>query len=99
MILENFVVSGFDSKVTAAFAKRQLDVLNSVALCLVVSLGHRRGLFDVLRDTASLLPSPRKLEPEQDCRNAKCAEWFRAMGETLRKNTSVKGGLIPWRDF
>ena len=49
IVPESLVDPAFDSKVTAAFAKRQLDVLNSVALCLVVSLGHRKGLFDVLR--------------------------------------------------
>ncbi len=46
---ETQIDSAFDSKVAQAFAGRLLNVLNSGALCLMVSVGHRAGLFDVLR--------------------------------------------------
>lgn len=39
----------FDSERAAAFAGRMLETLNHGALCLMLSIGHRTGLFDVLR--------------------------------------------------
>jgi hypothetical protein len=39
----------FDPTKAEAFAKRFLTVINDGALCLMVSIGHRAGLFDVLR--------------------------------------------------
>jgi len=58
MIPETFVDSVFDSKVTEAFAKRLLDILNggylmSCAYCL--------------------LPRPRRLRSRQVCSGAACA--------------------------
>ena len=40
----------FDSKKAEAFAGRLLSALNDGALCLMASIGHRTGLFDVMRD-------------------------------------------------
>src|SRR5262245_54197605 len=39
----------FDPAKAEAFADRLLMALNNGALCLMVSVGHRTGLFDVLR--------------------------------------------------
>jgi ubiquinone/menaquinone biosynthesis C-methylase UbiE len=39
----------FDAAKAEAFAERFLTALNHGALCLMVSVGHRTGLFDVLR--------------------------------------------------
>jgi ubiquinone/menaquinone biosynthesis C-methylase UbiE len=39
----------FDPAKAEAFAERLLMALNHGALCLMVSIGHRTGLFDVLR--------------------------------------------------
>src|SRR5262249_60283328 len=39
----------FDPAKTEAFAERFLMALNNGALCLMVSVGHRTGLFDILR--------------------------------------------------
>src|SRR5690606_9808941 len=36
----------------AAFSERLLSTLNSGALCLMVSIGHRTGLFDTLSTMA-----------------------------------------------
>jgi len=44
----NFASSGFDRAKADAFAGKMLDVLNHGALCLMVSVGHRTGLFDVM---------------------------------------------------
>jgi ubiquinone/menaquinone biosynthesis C-methylase UbiE len=35
-----------------AFAERLMAVFNEGALCLMISIGHRTGLFDVMRDMA-----------------------------------------------
>ena len=40
----------FDRERAAAFASRLLGALNDGALCLMVSIGHRTGLFDALRE-------------------------------------------------
>ena len=40
----------FDSTMAEAFAARLLSALNEGALCLMLSIGHRSGLFDALRD-------------------------------------------------
>jgi SAM-dependent methyltransferase len=40
----------FDRAKAEAFAGRMLDSLNHGGLCLMVSIGHRTGLFDVMRD-------------------------------------------------
>jgi ubiquinone/menaquinone biosynthesis C-methylase UbiE len=40
----------FDTKKAEAFAGRLLSALNDGALCLMVSIGHRTGLFDAMRD-------------------------------------------------
>jgi ubiquinone/menaquinone biosynthesis C-methylase UbiE len=40
--------SDFDSAKSQAFAGRFLGALNSAALCLMASVGHRTGLFDVM---------------------------------------------------
>ncbi len=42
------VQSDFDAVKAQSFAERFLSALNSGALCLMASVGHRTGLFDVL---------------------------------------------------
>jgi ubiquinone/menaquinone biosynthesis C-methylase UbiE len=42
----------FDSVKAGAFAERLLGTLNQGALCLMISVGHRTGLFDALRESA-----------------------------------------------
>lgn len=41
--------SAFDSAKAEAFSGRLLTALNNGALCLMTSIGHRTGLFDVIR--------------------------------------------------
>src|SRR5262245_53580352 len=40
--------SNFDREKAEAFAGKVLTALNDGALCLMVSIGHRTGLFDVM---------------------------------------------------
>jgi 2-polyprenyl-3-methyl-5-hydroxy-6-metoxy-1,4-benzoquinol methylase len=42
--------SNFDSAKAEAFAARIVTALNNGALCLMMSIGHRTGLLDVLRE-------------------------------------------------
>ena len=44
------VASDFDSKKAETFAENLLASLNHAAFCLMASIGHRTGLFDVMRD-------------------------------------------------
>ena len=43
----------FDSNKASAFAERLLTILNHGALCLMISVGHRTGLFDTMRKMTS----------------------------------------------
>ena len=42
----------FDPATAQQFADRLLAILNHGALCLMISVGHRTGLFDVMRELA-----------------------------------------------
>lgn len=42
----------FDVQRAEAFGERMVDTLNAGALALMISIGHRTGLFDSLNDTA-----------------------------------------------
>lgn len=44
--------AGFDAARAGAFAGRILGALNDGSLCLMISLGHRSGLFDAMRGMA-----------------------------------------------
>jgi ubiquinone/menaquinone biosynthesis C-methylase UbiE len=43
-------ISPYDSAKASAFADRLLTVLNHGGLCLMVSVGHRTGLFDAMKE-------------------------------------------------
>jgi 2-polyprenyl-3-methyl-5-hydroxy-6-metoxy-1,4-benzoquinol methylase len=43
------VTMSFDADRAAAFARKILDLLNHASLALMVSIGHRTGLFDAMR--------------------------------------------------
>ena len=48
---------GFDSERAERFAEQMLGALNGAALGLMTSVGHRTGLFDVMRDLAPAGPT------------------------------------------
>jgi SAM-dependent methyltransferase len=66
-----------------AFAERMLDVLNSGALALAISIGHRTGLFDVM----GLMPpsSSESIAEEAGLDERYVREWLGAM---------VTGGIV-----
>ena len=45
--------STYDETRAEAFAERMLDMLNSGALMVMASVGHRAGLFDALAETGA----------------------------------------------
>src|ERR687893_2574148 len=67
----------FDQKRAEAFAERLMDVLNSGALALMTSIGHRTGLFDVM---AGLPPSTsEQIASAADLNERYVREWLAAM--------------------
>ena len=48
------VTRTFDQQRAEAFSGRLLGVFNDAALCLMMSIGHRAGLFDAMRDQPPL---------------------------------------------
>lgn len=69
--------SEFDSHRAEAFAEEMLGVLNGGALALMLSLGHRAGLFDVM---AALPPStPEVVAEEAGLHPRYVREWLAAM--------------------
>ena len=45
--------TAYDSDRAEAFAGRMLDTLNSAAVAVMISVGHRTGLFDALAETSA----------------------------------------------
>lgn len=45
--------TSFDSERASAFARRMTDILNHAAVALMISIGHRTGLFDVMAQLES----------------------------------------------
>jgi ubiquinone/menaquinone biosynthesis C-methylase UbiE len=71
------VESSFDSDKAGSFAERLLATLNQGALCLMISIGHRTGLFDTMRDlppaTSAAIAAQAKLNERY------VREWLGAM--------------------
>jgi len=73
----NSVHADFDPAKAEAFAGRFLTALNNGALCLMVSVGHRTGLFDVM----STLPpaTSEEIAARTDLNERYVREWLGAM--------------------
>jgi 2-polyprenyl-3-methyl-5-hydroxy-6-metoxy-1,4-benzoquinol methylase len=75
--------SQFDKTKAEAFAGKVLTALNDAALCLMVSVGHRTGLFDVM---CKLPPATSKeIAARAELNERYVREWLGAM---------VTGGII-----
>ncbi|MBN1294160.1 MAG: class I SAM-dependent methyltransferase [Candidatus Latescibacteria bacterium] len=73
----------FDEKKNEAFADRMINILNSGALSLMISIGHRSGLFDAMR---ALPPSTSKrIADSTGLQERYVHEWLGAL---------VTGGII-----
>jgi len=75
--------AAFDAAKGEAFANRFLSVLNHGSLCMMVSVGHRTGLFDAMRD----LPPSTSVEiaAKAGLNERYVREWLGAM---------VTGGIV-----
>ncbi len=81
------VDSAFDSKVKEAFAERLPDLLNSGALCLMVSQGRVTGSFDILR-----VPPPatsEEIAARAGLQERSLREQLRPIGERFRGGISI----------
>ena len=66
-----------DQAAAQAFAGRLLKILNSGMLCLMVSVGHRTGLFDALADGSARTSA--QLAERAGLRERYVREWLGAM--------------------
>ncbi len=79
------MTNSFDSEKADSFADKMMVVLNGGALALMISLGHRTGLFDVM---AELPPSTsQQISDAADLNERYVREWLGAM---------VTGGIIEY---
>src|SRR5262249_60053032 len=88
----------FDPAKTEAFAERFLMALNNGALCLMVSVGHRTGLFDVLR---TLPPATsREIATRAGLHERYVREWLGAMvtAGVVEADPATKHFIFPAED-
>jgi 2-polyprenyl-3-methyl-5-hydroxy-6-metoxy-1,4-benzoquinol methylase len=78
-----------------AFAARMLEVLNSGALALVVSIGHRSGLFDVMARTGPATSAQIAASAGQNERYVR--EWLGAMvaGRIVEYDARTRAYHLP----
>ena len=67
----------FDEARAEAFADQLLNTLNNGAVCLMTSLGHRSGLFDVMRDIPP--GTSQQVADKADLNERYVREWLGAM--------------------
>lgn len=75
----------FDTRRADAFAERMLGILNGGALALMLSIGHRAGLFDAMRQLDSA--SSAAIAEEAGLQERYVREWLGAM---------VTGALVEY---
>jgi ubiquinone/menaquinone biosynthesis C-methylase UbiE len=89
------MIATFDSAKASAFAERLLTTLNDGALCLMISVGHRTGLLDAMRD---LEPSTSaEIATKAGLNERYVREWLGAMvtGRIVDVDASTKRFLLP----
>jgi 2-polyprenyl-3-methyl-5-hydroxy-6-metoxy-1,4-benzoquinol methylase len=69
--------AGFDKERADAFAGRLLAALNDASMCLMISVGHRTGLFDVMRGLPPATPDELARKAGLDERYVR--EWLGAL--------------------
>jgi 2-polyprenyl-3-methyl-5-hydroxy-6-metoxy-1,4-benzoquinol methylase len=87
--------SNLNEKKAEAFADSLVNVLNSGALCLMLSIGHRTGLFDVM---SKLPPSTSdKIAEEAGLNERYVREWLGAMvtSGVVEYNPNTKHFILP----
>jgi 2-polyprenyl-3-methyl-5-hydroxy-6-metoxy-1,4-benzoquinol methylase len=88
-------VSPPDEARVAEFSERLVDVLNSGALSLMISIGHRTRLFDVLADLPPA--TSHKIAKQADLNERYVREWLGAMvtGRIVNYNPSDETYELP----
>ena len=84
-----------DSAKAGAFAERLLATLNHGALCLMISVGHRTGLFDAMREMAPATAAEIAAKAELNQRYVR--EWLGAMvtGRIIEVDPSTGRFRLP----
>ncbi|MGE5219194.1 MAG: class I SAM-dependent methyltransferase [Chloroflexota bacterium] len=82
-------IANYDAAKAGAFAERLLGTLNHGALCLMISVGHRTGLFDVMKDLAPTTPA--ELAAESGFNERYVREWLGAMTTGRIVETDARG--------
>jgi 2-polyprenyl-3-methyl-5-hydroxy-6-metoxy-1,4-benzoquinol methylase len=82
---ESDAQSQFDEGKAEAFAENLLDALNHGALCLMISIGHRTGLFDTMRESTP--GSSEEIAERAGLNERYVREWLGAM---------VTGGIVEF---
>jgi ubiquinone/menaquinone biosynthesis C-methylase UbiE len=79
----------------AVFADRMLNTLNQGALCLMISVGHRTGLFDTLRDLPPATSA--EIAAKAGLNERYVREWLGAMvtGGIIDADSSTGRFLLP----
>jgi 2-polyprenyl-3-methyl-5-hydroxy-6-metoxy-1,4-benzoquinol methylase len=73
----NCEITKFDPQRSDAFADRLIGALNEGALCVMLSIGHRTGLFDCMQGQAPMTSS--KLAQYADLNERYVREWLNAL--------------------
>lgn len=91
--------SHFDRGKAVAFSEKLLSVLNYGALCLMVSIGHRTGLFDVMSRMVPATSGEIAAEAGLDERYVR--EWLGAMvtGRIIEVNPETRRFSLPAEHF
>jgi 2-polyprenyl-3-methyl-5-hydroxy-6-metoxy-1,4-benzoquinol methylase len=86
---------GFDTSRAEAFAARMRGVLNDGALCLMISVGHRVGLFDALRDFPPATPAA--IATRAGLNERYVREWLGAMtaARVIEIDAATGGFVLP----
>src|SRR5687767_11933223 len=87
--------TSFDSAMAGVFAERLLNTLNQGALCLMISVGHRTGLFDAMREMAPATSAEIAAKAELNERYVR--EWLGAMvtGRIIEVDPSTGRFSLP----
>jgi ubiquinone/menaquinone biosynthesis C-methylase UbiE len=85
----------FDSARAGAFADRLLATLNQGALCLMISVGHRTGLFDVMREMSPATSGEIAAKAKLNERYVR--EWLGAMvtGRVIEMDSADERFVLP----
>ena len=87
--------SAFDAAKAGAFGERLISTLNQGALCLMISVGHRTGLFDVMRQMQPA--SSRDIAARAGLNERYVREWLGAMctGRIVELDPASERFVLP----